>query len=319
MRRRTVGAAVGGCLVALLLVAGCGGSTSAARPQKVVVTGLERPQAIQLVHTYMEKEWGGQATWNTAVQDTLEVAPQVLIDDFAWKFDKSANFAAPKPPAHLSTQPVTVMVPEHASVFEAMTHGVYMIFVKSGGSWMQVYSPEVAKGAPPITPQVNAAGYAVLLPPSGYTHLKLAPNTIASRYAVDLADASEGAPATDAATFAPGPFTTELWASLKPGQHQTVASGAVPAAYATYAFRLKGGGAVIFFAVEGHVTYTASSGYHFTIAANSGYSGFVAPGSYSTEAATTLFNVAVIDPPSGSSAPIQVIGLSWGDIAFVSH
>ena len=174
------------------------------------MTGLQRAQAIQLVHTYMAKEWGGNATWNTAVQDTLEVAPQVLIDDFTWKFDKAANIAPSKPPAHLSTQPVTVMVPEHASVFEAMTNGVYMIFVKSGGSWMQAYSPAVATGAPSITPQVNAAGYALLLPPSSYTHLKLAPNTIASRYAVDVADASEGAPATDADRFAPGPFATQL-------------------------------------------------------------------------------------------------------------
>ncbi len=158
-----------------------------------------------------------------------------------------------------------------------------------------------------------------MLSPSDYKYLKLAPAVIASRYAVDTADASEGATLTDASTFAPGVFTTQLWAKLQPGQHQTAASGAVPTAYPTYAFRLKGGGAVVFLSVKRQATYTASPGYHFTVAANSGYTAFMAPGIYTTESMTTLFNLAVIDPPSTSTAPVRVIGLSWGDVSITGH
>ncbi len=89
----------------------------------------------------MEQEWAAEATWSVPVQDRLEVAPQVLVDDFTWRLNKAGKATPPSPPAHLSRETVAVMVPQQATAFEAMTNGVYMVFVKRGSSWVQAYSP----------------------------------------------------------------------------------------------------------------------------------------------------------------------------------
>jgi hypothetical protein len=236
MRPRWPLAALAASLFMAPILAGCTPGTSAPPPPK---PGAVTPAtADQIVRTYAVREWNAMRTWSTAQQSRLELPPQVTIDNATWDYNKAAHVPTLKPPADLARIPITVMVPENATVFEALTNGVYMVFVKHGGTWMQQYSPGKAPGAPALTPKLNARGFAELVSGSDHGRLKWSVSTIAARYAADLAGAARGTPAPDP-RFVAGPYTRGLWNSLS-AQGYTEATAAA-AAYPTYAFSLQGG------------------------------------------------------------------------------
>jgi hypothetical protein len=130
--------------------------------------------------------------------------------------------------------------------------------------------------------------------------------------AADLAGAARGTPAPDP-SFVAGPYTRGLWNSLS-AQGYTEATAAA-AAYPTYAFSLQGGGALVFFAVRLVTTATAPAGSTITVAPNSGFSAFIAPGSYQTVTNTELLDVAAVIPPASSGSGVKVVGLADAVIA----
>ena len=268
--------------------------------------------ADQIVRTYAVREWNAMRTWSTAQQSRLELPPQVTIDNATWDYNKAAHVPTLKPPADLARIPITVMVPENARVFEALTNGGYIVFVKHGGTWMQQYSPGKAPGAPALTPKLNARGFAELVSGSDHARLKWSVSAVAALYAADLADAARGTPAPDP-SFVAGPYTRGLWNSLS-AQGYTEATAAA-AAYPTYAFSLQGGGALVFFAVRLVTTATAPAGSTITVAPNSGFSAFINPGSYQTVTNTELLDVAAVIPPASSSSGVKVVGLADAVIA----
>jgi hypothetical protein len=278
------------------------------------VAGLTPNAAVAVVRQYMQKEWAAEATWNTAAQNQLEVAPQGSVDDASWTYEKASNATPPSPSSNLPTLPTTVMVPRDATVFEALTNGTYMVFVKRGGAWMQIYSPGVEKGAPTLTPLTDAAGYTKLMTAVSASRLKFAPATMAAHLAADLAAAARGTVEGDP-MFSTGPYMSQALQGLA-AEHFSSATAA-PAAYPVYGFLLKGTGegAVVFFSVKLTDTTTAAPGSTVTISPTSPYRSFIKPGSYQSITNTELFNLAVLDPPAGSANPANIVGLSYGTIA----
>jgi hypothetical protein len=303
--------AIGTGILALLLMAGCAG------PVTAPFRGLTCAQAVRIVRRYLAGEAAAEATWNVADQNTLEMPPQSIIDDATWNSDSAAN-VTPTSGGNGARYAVSVMVPADARVFEALSDGVYMVFRQRHGRWYQMYSPVASFFAPVLVPVVDGSGHTLVLSASQYSRLKLTPSEAADRYAADLQSAVQGVDGGDSA-FTPGPFTSAVMSSLaaqrSPGA-QVEANGS-PAPYPVYAFALKGGGALVFLAVELVTTTVAPPGHIFLIAPDSFQSGLIPPGVYVSVTSTSYYDLAIVDPPAGSSRRLQVVGSSSGTVSDV--
>lgn len=303
--------AVGVLGALMLLAAGC--SQVGAKPAPKAPSNLTPKEAVAAVRQYARGEWKAMTTWSTAGQNRLEIPPESTIDDASWAYNRAARVATEKPPANLNQIPVSVIVPPHAPVFEALTNHVYMVFVAKNGRYMQAYSPGQVAGTPVPKPATLAGGYGRLLTGASLRRLPMSPQAVAARYASDLSESANGVPPADP-EFAPGGGTKSFWANLAA---QNFTSGhAQVAPYPMYAFALKGGGALVFFTVKLVTTSTAPSGQALTVSRHSGYSAFIRPGSYASLTTTDLMTVAAVLPsPQHPHAPVAIVGLTDGVIA----
>ncbi len=295
----------------LVLAAGCS-QVGGAKPAPKASSTLTPTGAVAVVRQYARSEWKAMTTWNTAGQNQIEIPPESTIDDATWAYNRAARTPTQKPPANLNQIPVSVIVPPHEGVFEALTNHVYMVFVQKNGRFMQAYSPGQVSGTTAPTPATFAGGYGRLLTGSALQKLPRSPEAVASRYASDISEAANGVPPTDP-MFAAGGATKSFWANLA-AQNFTSGSASV-AHYPMYAFALKGGGALVFFAVKVVTTSTAPTGNALTVSPHSGYSAFIHPGSYASLTTTDLLTVAAILPsPGNPHAAITIVGMTDGVI-----
>lgn len=285
--------------------------------------GITPTQARAIVHQYMKKEWLAEATWNTTVQDTIEVPPQSMIDDMTWIAAKNNHQTPPKPPG--STPSTTVWVPHGASFFAAYTDGVYMLFVKDPEGWMQAYSPSPYARAPRPSVALDAQGYATALSTSQYKDLKWTPSDLAAQYAADLNAAAQGGTVPSDATFQAGPLTSTVFRSYtnfktNPPQNASFSFTATPDPVNVCAVALKGGGALAFITVSTQFKETASPGDVFHVQSNgTEMSAIIPAGHYTYLGIQSLQDMAILIPPKGSSASVQVIADSFGGVNYTFH
>ena len=340
--RRCAAATAGAALVLLVTVyPGPAGaqtelSTTSASPAQPVVTPGDVP-AIVAADTAINNRANGSLS--IALQDSHEACLQQVLDDATYRGDLAAGSNTlggsfdqvpgrtfvPRETAYPAF--FSVLAADRASGQPTTSNLLTYVKTSPGGRWKLASSSEIlgptAAGVAVPAAAIDAKGYVTNLDRSTTDGLVTAPGKVASKVAAAFsAEATSGRlppgvtaqfgpknvanPHTIAASYGNLGTATVQYAVATPA---AAAAGAPSPGCPYPAIRLADGGALVTFAIFQKVVVHVRTGYAVVQPSNRSVLGvLIAPGSYTSLTMVTGDMAVAIVPPSGSRAPIEVIG-----------